>query len=261
MDCTETQRLLSGYLDGELDLVHSLAIEGHLAECAACAGECSRQQAWQQALHRAPLTYAPPPGLDRRIRTAIRKADGAQSRSRVWPWQLFSLAAAAVCLLLVGWGLGRSVTGLSADGGLAQAVLTAHVRSLMPGHLADVASTDQHTVKPWFDGRLDFAPPVVDLAAQGFPLKGGRLDYLADRPVAALIYGRQQHLINVFLWPAVGAPDSAPQTDTRQGYTLVHWTRSQMTLWVISDLNPTELQAFILLLQNPPVAVLPAARP
>jgi anti-sigma factor RsiW len=260
MDCTETRRLLHGYLDGELDLVRSLEIEEHLQTCAACAREYGSQQALHAALGAAALTYQPSAALERRIRTAIRKADDAPSGPRIFPWRLFGLAAAAVVgLLIVAWGLGRVLAGPAPDPALAQAVLDAHVRSLMPGHLEDVASTDQHTVKPWFDGRLDFAPPVVDLAAQGFPLKGGRLDYLAARPVAALIYGRQQHIINVFIWPTPGTPDSAPQAETRQGYNLVHWIRAGMTYWAASDLNPAELQDFVTLLQNPPAAAPPSA--
>jgi len=259
MDCTETRRLLHGYLDGEWDLVSSLEIEAHLQECAACVREYQDQQALHTALGAASLSYQPPAGLERRIRVAIRKADGAPTGPRVFPPRLFSLAAAAVFLLVVAWGLGRALAGPPPEAALAQAVLTAHVRSLMPGHLEDVASTDQHTVKPWFDGRLDFAPPVVDLAAQGFPLKGGRLDYLADRPVAALIYGWQQHIINVFIWPAPGAPDAAPQTETRQGYNLSHWTRGGMTFWAASDLNLADLQQFITLLHSPPPAASPSA--
>jgi anti-sigma factor RsiW len=129
-------------------------------------------------------------------------------------------------------------------------VLTSHVRSLMPGHLTDVLSTDQHTVKPWFNGKVDFSPPVYDFAGRGYPLIGGRLDYLAGRPVAALVYGRRQHLINVFLWPAHRGPAGGPDVSSGQGYHLLHWTTPEYTYWVASDLGLPELREFAGLLRQ-----------
>lgn len=139
--------------------------------------------------------------------------------------------------------------GPAADELLANEVLSSHVRSLMANHLADISSSDQHTVKPWFAGKLDFSPPVEDFAKQGFPLIGGRLDYLENRPVAALVYERRKHLINLFVWP--GSESDVPtKTVSRQGYNLIHWTQSHMTYWVASDLDKSELQEFIQLVQN-----------
>jgi anti-sigma factor RsiW len=129
-------------------------------------------------------------------------------------------------------------------------VLASHIRSLMPGHLTDVLSSDQHTVKPWFNGRLDFSPPVYDFAERGYPLLGGRLDYVDGRVVAALAYGRRQHLINVFLWPATRSPGGAPLTRDRQGYHLLHWATTEYAYWLVSDLGPADLRDFARLVQQ-----------
>jgi anti-sigma factor RsiW len=251
MTCTQTQMLLPGYMDGELDLVHSLAIEQHMQTCGECTQLYHQQQALHAGLQARELYYAPPAGLEKRLQRAIRQAaEPARSAPRGWPGKTFSLAVAFGLVLLVSAGLlwGRLAPGTGDP--LAQAVVAGHVRSLMPGHLTDVTSSDQHTVKPWFDGKLPFAPPVTDLAAQGFPLLGGRLDYLDNQPVAALVYGRAKHTINLFFWPAAGAPTSSLQLTTRQGYNLVHWTRGEMQAWAVSDLNSTELEQFARLIQQ-----------
>ena len=132
---------------------------------------------------------------------------------------------------------------------LAQEAISSHIRSLMADHLSDVVSTDKHTVKPWFDGKLDFSPVVVDLAAQGYPLEGGRLDYLNNQPVAALVYRRQQHIINLFTWPTPNAPDAKALTFTSQGYNVITWVQSEMSYWAVSDLNFDELTTFVQLFQ------------
>jgi anti-sigma factor RsiW len=149
-------------------------------------------------------------------------------------------AAAVIVLALVPLLRGPSTQEI-----LAQQVLSSHIRSLMPQHLTDVSSSDQHTVKPWFNGRLDFSPPVADFAKEGFPLVGGRLDYVDNRPVAALVYGRRKHFINVFVWPSASKIDAGTKDMTLQGYNLVQWTKSGMTYWVVSDLSKSELDEFV----------------
>jgi anti-sigma factor RsiW len=136
------------------------------------------------------------------------------------------------------------------NGRVAQDVVVNHVRSLLADHLTDVASSDRHTVKPWFAGKLDFAPSVVDLSAEGFPLVGGRLDYLEHRPVAALVYGRRKHTINLFIWPSEHASGGAPQSTTNQGYQIAHWHEAGTTYWAISDLNSGELRQFVQLIRD-----------
>jgi len=188
-----------------------------------------------------------PAELRRRVRAAVREA-GAGSSGRFAPahaarW--LALAASLAAVTAGGWWLGLRSAGETA---LADQVLASHVRSLMPGHLTDVLSSDQHTVKPWFNGKLDYSPPVSDFAGQGYPLIGGRLDYMGGRSVAALVYGRRQHIINVMLWPATSRTDGFA-VRTRQGYHLLHWTTADYTYWVVSDLGLAELQDFARLLR------------
>ena len=156
------------------------------------------------------------------------------------------MAAAAIVLLV----LVPFLRGPSTEEMLTREVVSSHVRSLMANHLADVPSSDQHTVKPWFNGKVDFSPSVVDLASRGFPLVGGRLDYLDNRPVAALVYQRDKHLINLFIWPSSDSSDAGTKSETRQGYHVFHWTRSGMTYWAVSDVEKSQLQEFVQLVQN-----------
>jgi anti-sigma factor RsiW len=250
VNCHETQRWLTGYLDGELDLVNAVAVEEHLKTCARCAQAHANQQALQAAIRGARL-YAPAPiALQKRIQTSLRQAD-TSARA---PWAVrprwYSVALALACVAVLVWGLGRTWVVPAADDRLAMEVLNSHVRSLMTDHLTDVVSSDRHTVKPWFAGKLDFSPTVEDLASQGYPLTGGRLDYLDGRPVAALVYQRQRHIINLFSWPAPQAGDTPAAIEVRQGYNQIHWTQAGMTYWAVSDLNVDELQAFVQLVQH-----------
>ena len=252
MSCQETQDLIHGYVDGELDLVRSIEIERHIEGCEVCSRAYRMQQDLKRALRSAPLRFNAPQDLRSRIQSSLRKARKAAPEPRVFHWlptlRWAGAVAALALLVVVGWTLGRVSRAPSGDELVAQEVLSSHVRSLMANHLADVPSTDQHTVKPWFNGKLDFSPPVEDLAKDGFPLVGGRLDYLEDRPVAALVYQRRKHFINLFIWPST--PDSGQRAVMLQGYNLIHWTHSGMTYWAASDLNNSELQEFVQLIQK-----------
>jgi len=194
--------------------------------------------------------------LEERIRASVHKASRPERDPFAGPrlpWRLFALAAAVAAVVIGAVGivaLMRGTPGAGANQGLAQEVVASHIRSLMGNHLEDVASTDQHTVKPWFDGKLDFSPVVNDFSAQGFPLVGGRLDYLDNRPVAALVYGRHKHYINLFVWPVSGGSDAGVQTTEAQGYQVFHWTTAGMTYWAVSDVNGADLGQFVQLVQG-----------
>jgi anti-sigma factor RsiW len=251
LSCPETQQLLHAYVDGELDLLKSLEIEQHLQECPACAQAHQALESVRAALQGGALAFEPPPDLRDRIQTAVRRADGARPAVRPPRWRWPALAASLALVALAGWGVGRFLPPRSADALLTEGLVSSHVRSqMLPNHKVDVESSDQHTVKPWFEGKLDFSPPVRDLTGQGFPLVGGRLDYLGHRPVAALVYRRREHLINLFVWPSEPGGEAAPQALTRQGYHLLHWTQSGMTCWAVSNLNEGELREFALLIQD-----------
>jgi anti-sigma factor RsiW len=250
MDCKSAQTLIAGYLDQELDRVRSLEIEGHLHECITCSQVYENHQVLNKNLRTGSVYFKAPPDLQKRIQRSVRQAAKAESPAGwlSWSWVRMAapMAAAAIALLV----LVPFLRGPSTQEMLTREVVSSHVRSLMANHLADVPSSDQHTVKPWFNGKVDFSPPVVDLASRGFPLVGGRLDYLDNRPVAALVYQRDKHLINVFVWPSDKTAPAEIARVTRQGYNLFHWSRSGMNFWAVSDLEEGQLQEFAKLLQN-----------
>jgi anti-sigma factor RsiW len=244
----DVEAQIDAYLDGELVGADAVELEAHLASCATCGRFRDDRLALRTAIAAQLSRFPAPEGLQDRVRAALREAAApGRARRPAAPTARRWLALAA-SLAIVAAGSWRLATEHTASEILTEEVLASHVRSLMPGHLSDVLSSDQHTVKPWFNGKLDFSPPVHDFSSRGYPLLGGRLDYVNGRPVAALVYGRRQHLINVFLWPADGpARGGAPVV--RQGYHLLHWTTPAYAYWVASDLGLSELTGFAGLLQ------------
>jgi anti-sigma factor RsiW len=250
MNCEETQELVDAYVDRELDLVKGLELERHLSECVACSEHHASLLALRSAINA--VYYTPPASLQRRVKSGIRKASKSEAMARVprvMTWRWIGVAASVAFLLVVSWSIVRLSGRPSPDEVLAREVVSNHVRSLMVNHIADVPSSDQHTVKPWFNGKLDFSPTVIDLSEQGFPLVGGRLDYLDSRTVAALVYQRRQHIINLFIWPT-GESDRSELTATRQGYNVIHWCQTDMSYWAVSDLNANELREFVQLARS-----------
>jgi anti-sigma factor (TIGR02949 family) len=246
--CHDVERDLDSYLDRELPADAAAELRVHLGTCASCRERAAEREALARLVRSVP--YHPAPD---RLRTLVAgRVQRTRSSRRLVTW-----AAAAIVVLAVGGGVSLVRSGGSVVGsGLSRpvdstagTVVDAHVRSLMAEHLFDVRSTDQHTVKPWFLGKLDFSPPVVDLAAAGFPLVGGRLDYVSGRPAAALVYQRQKHTINVFVWPAAGA-GAVTAEQTVRGFHVRHWVRDGMAFWAVSDLNDTELTEFARALQG-----------
>lgn len=254
MNCEEARGLLPAYGDGELDLPHALALERHLDGCPACAAMLRQQRALSQAMRSVPYHRAPD-ALRARLRAQLPLEPAAPAATIAPPtvtaspsyprrrrdWSRWAMPIAASLALAVG--LNVMLTTQRADGVLRDELVAGHVRSLQAEHLSDVASSDQHTVKPWFSGKLDYSPPVRDLAQQEFPLLGGRLDYIEHRQVAALIYHHRKHTINLYIWPAKDG-DEAPTSHGSEGYTLVHWCREGMEYWAVSDLNAEELRHF-----------------
>ena len=265
MTCDEAIKLMDGYLDGELDPITSQTIEQHLRECGRCDQAYKTHGSLIRAIGNATPYYKASAELRERIRSSLREETtdhparngvrGAQvlfhKRRSEWrsilseiPWNWLGLAAAIVFAAIIVFNLIPRPQRPGADQFLATQLIASHVRSLMANHLTDVASSDQHTVKPWLDAKLDFAPAVVDLSQKGFPLIGGRLDYLDNRPVAALIYQRRKHFINLFVWPAGADAARSTKAIARQGYQLLHWKDSDFNYWAVSDVNEKELQEF-----------------
>ena len=242
MDCHDCARLADAWLDGELDPATTAEFERHVRQCPACSRRTEALRSLASAVRTADLRAGAPAGLEEKVRRAL-----SRERRRHSVWHLggvrwFAAAAAVLLAGVVGWHLHRGPTG-SLDQMLAREVVSAHVRSLMADHLVDVASSDRHTVKPWFAGKLDFSPDVRDFAADGFPLVGGRLEYLDGRAAAGLVYRRGGHTINLFIRPAPGG-DATPEAQTLNGYHTLHWSRGGMEYWAVSDASEESLRAF-----------------
>lgn len=242
--------LVQAELDGELDAAQAAALEAHRAGCTICR-QAQADLLRAQALLRGERREAIPDDVRARVLARLRRdAPGVTPTRRRWRWALPSLG---------GFGLGAAcaaaialLVALPERGDIVDALVASHIRALQPGHLEDVVSTDQHTVKPWFDGRVDFAPPVREFAAEGFSLKGGRLDYLDGRPVAALVYLRDKHVIDLYIWPARGAGPRLASDTTVHGYNVAHWTSEGMNFWAVSDVERGQLDDFAALWRKAP---------
>jgi mycothiol system anti-sigma-R factor len=241
MSCEHVGRDLDAYLDRELDVEAAKTIRAHIGECASCRRQVAEREALSRLVRAAPYYPAP----DRLRSRILTQSTRSQSVRRLLTW-----AAAAVLAISLGTGMTLWRSASTRGDSMTNDVVNSHVRSLMANHLFDVQSTDSHTVKPWFLGKLDYSPPVVDLASIGFPLVGGRLDYIAGRPVAALVYQRQKHTINVFVSPAMDDAFGRGVVAAVRGFNIKHWTHSGMAFWAVSDLNDAELTDLVNALQS-----------
>jgi anti-sigma factor RsiW len=241
MNCELAETTIHGYFDGELDAVRSAEFERHLEHCPQCQAALERVDSLRVQLQQNDLHEHASPELREKIRKQFAQGISITPRLAWKKWFLMpafgtlAAAAALITIMLVAIPSHREAT-------LTAELIDAHVRSLQPGHLFDVQSTDQHTVKPWFDGKLDFIPPVADYAAQGFPLVGGRLDVVDGHNVAALVYARRKHFINVFVWPNREKKTVADTSGSRQGYSWVAGQSGDMQIYLISDVAPSDLR-------------------
>jgi anti-sigma factor RsiW len=238
--------LVHAYVDGELDPANALAVEQRMAADPALAAECERVEALQQVLRARLPREAPPPGLRARIDASV-----ARGQARPQPsWRALAASIAVTAVLASGttWiARGPDPGDVVRDG-----VVAAHVRSLMAPQPVDVVSSDRHTVKPWFNGRIPQAPRVVDLAKAEFPLVGGRLDVVGRTPVPTLVYRHRQHLISLLAVPASDRANSAPAARTVGGYNMLRWSEDGVSYWAISDLGSADLEKFVELFRTSP---------
>jgi anti-sigma factor RsiW len=249
MICKESKDLLNAYVDGELDSAGSLSVEDHAQRCTSCLTDMENLRGLSSAIESGGLRFAAPPGLKRNVQAAIRAAN-PEVRQSFFDWRWATALASAVLVVVVGFALTTQWQKSSPEILLVDDIVSSHVRSMMANHITDVASSDSHTVKPWFGAKLDYSPPAKDLTAQGFRLVGGRMDYLDNRPVAAVVYQRSQHFINLFVWPSNNTATGREEELARQGYNLIHWNEAGMTYWLVSELNLPELRECARLLKQ-----------
>jgi anti-sigma factor RsiW len=246
MTCDEAEILLHALIDGELDAGHARAVEDHIAGCPHCAAQLAAYREMSKVMASADLRFAAPPSLRRRVEASLPQTRTLNPQTR-------TLNRRSV---LRGFAMGSAVSAIAATGLFAivlrdddqqriqSEVVSAHLRSLQAGHLTDVISTDQHTVKPWFNGKLDVSPPVIDLTSQGFTLVGGRLDYVDARAIGAIVYRRRSHVINLFVAQTPDTERHAAKTETIQGFNIRRWSDRGLNYWAVSDLNADELAEF-----------------
>ncbi|MGA7790158.1 MAG: anti-sigma factor [Xanthobacteraceae bacterium] len=250
MNCAECEDLIHALIDGELDAGHARDVEAHAATCPGCGEKLEAFRAMHQAMARADLKEAAPAHLRSRIEAALPlpAARVIAPRKFLQPSRRMffgGFAAGTALSAALAASVVLTVFRADRDKTIADEVVSAHIRSLQPGHLMDVETSDQHTVKPWFDGKVDVAPPVIDLTAQGFTLLGGRLDYIDGEPVASVVYTRRKHVINLFVAQRLGAEHANVTDRTVQGYNVRHWSTGGLDFWAVSDLDPSELDEFV----------------
>jgi anti-sigma factor RsiW len=236
----EARVLLPALIDGELDASHAREVETHAATCARCAAELAALRELTQAIPRKSLRYAAPASLRARIERAVPAPARAPSRRAL----IKSFAFGSIATAAAAAGVTFVIVGQDRDSRILSEAVSAHLRSLQAEHLTDVQSSNQHTVKPWFNGRIDLAPPVFDLTAQGFTLIGGRLDYIDGKPVAVIVYRRRVHVINLFVMQGLGSALPAPKLENVQGFNVLRWRYQNFNLMAVSDLNREELEEF-----------------
>jgi len=248
IDCDECRAQTSPYLDGELTAEGKAAFERHLEGCAKCRAAVASARRISAAIRSGGDHFVAPAHLRARILGEVERSE----RRSFWGnirllgtgWNPVALAASLLLAVVAGAGLTSSyLGGADHEALLTREVVAGQIRSLMASHLTDIASSDQHKVKPWFNGKLDFSPPVVDLASDGFPLVGGRLDYIDHRTVAALVYRRRDHVINLFIWPEDG--EKPLRLEAQQGYNVAYYKHGGMEYWAVSDLGQAELKEFV----------------
>jgi anti-sigma factor RsiW len=244
MECREIRQLLTGYADGEVGIPQAVEVERHMQNCPGCRAEHATQVTLRAAIKRDMTYFQAPDQLAKRIRAALPRAATAESSRSNWYWNRLNLGMALASFVAIAWSVGLYLSVPSASDRLAEEAVVGHVRSLLSEHPVDVESSDRHTVKPWFAGKLDFAPVVYDLTAEGFSLIGGRLDYLDHRTVAALVYRYRQHVISLFISPAKSDRPISSSTLTWQGYHLAYWKVGDMDCWAVSDTDPVLLAKF-----------------
>ena len=249
MNCDEANNLIDPYVSRDLSAAAADDMAAHIDSCARCAAAVAQFTAMRNAARE--LRQPAPPEFHSRIRAALHDRSDARRARALRAWQITALAA---CLIAAVSVLAAILSRAPQRTALADELVAAHVRSLMADHLVDVASSDQHTVKPWFAGRIDFSPDVRDFASEGFPLVGGRLDYLNGRPVIALVYRHDKHVINAFTWP-VASGDIGQET--RQGYHVLGWRDGEMQWCLISDAGEPTLQRLKKLIEQRPAATSP----